>query len=101
MAKTTLSLSNITKPAPKAFRKWKKAILILIAAANVMIASWGLTDELLVAHLQLWCTVGIGALMEALETLLANGEEYTQVADEKENTDMEKGTNEVAEHPVQ
>ena len=44
-----------------------------------MVASWGLPDQLLVARIQLWCTVGIGAIMEALEAILANGEDYTPV----------------------
>lgn len=68
---TTASINNIGKPAPKWFRKFKKAIGILTLAANVMIASYGFTDELLTARLQLWCTVGIGAVLEAIEALLA------------------------------
>ena len=78
MPETTVKISNITKPAPKWFRKLKKAIGILTLAANVMIQSWGLPDPLLVAKIQLWCTIGIGAILEALEALLANGEEYTK-----------------------
>ncbi len=74
---TTISSKNAGKPAPKWFRKLKKAVGILTVAANVMVQSWGLPDPLLVAKIQLWCTIGIGAIMEALETLLANGEEYT------------------------
>lgn len=77
MADTTISTKNVSKPAPKWFRKTKKAVMILVLAANVMIASWGLTDQLLVARLQLWCTVGIQAILEALDAMLANGEDYT------------------------
>jgi hypothetical protein len=76
MGNTTISLDNHGKPAPKWFRKFKKAIMVLTVAANVMIGSWGLKDPLLVARLQLWCTVGIIAILEALEALLANGEDY-------------------------
>lgn len=76
---TTVSLNNTRKPAPKWFRKTKKATGILTVAANVMVASWGFTDQLLVTKLQLWCTVGIGAILEALEALLANGEDYAEV----------------------
>lgn len=76
MGQTTISLANAKKPAPRWFRKLKKFILTLTVAANVMIGSWGLKDPLLVARLQLWCTVGIIALLEAIEALLANGEEY-------------------------
>lgn len=85
MGKTSLAISNSTKPAPKWFRKTKKAVGILTVSANVMVASWGFTDQLLVTKLQLWCTVGIGAILEALEALLANGEEYAPV--NEKNTD--------------
>jgi hypothetical protein len=74
----TLSLNNVSRPAPKWFRKTKRAIMILVVAANTMIGSWGLKDPLLVARLQMWCTIGMIALMEALEIFLANGEEYIE-----------------------
>jgi len=78
MANTTIKLSNGARPAPRWFRKTKKATLILTVAANSMIASWGLSDQLLTARLQLWCTIGIVAILEALEIVLANGEEYAK-----------------------
>lgn len=74
---TTISRNNTGKPAPKWFRKLKKAIGVLTIAANVMVQSWGLPDPLFVAKIQLWCTIGIGAILEALEILLANDEEYS------------------------
>lgn len=74
---TTIGRNNSNKPAPKWFRKLKKAIGVLTISANVMVQSWGLPDPLLVAKIQLWCTIGIGAILEALEILLANGEEYS------------------------
>lgn len=83
MANTTLSVNNIGKPAPKWFRKLKRAIGILTLAGNVMVQSWGLPDPLMVARIQIWCTIGIGAIMEALEVMMANGEEYVQ-ADQPE-----------------
>lgn len=73
---TTISKENINKPAPKWFRKFNRAVGILTLAANVMIAGWGFADELATVRLQLWCTVGIGAIMEALNALLANGDDY-------------------------
>lgn len=76
MAEITLSVNNMGKPAPRWFRRLKKAIMTLVLAANVMIASWGIPDPVLVTKLQLWCTVGIQAILEALESLLANGEDY-------------------------
>jgi hypothetical protein len=78
MANNTVSIKNRTKPAPKWFRKTKKAIGVLTLAANAMVQSWGLPDPLLVTKIQLWCTLGIAAILEAFEILLANGEEYTQ-----------------------
>ena len=79
MANTTIKLANTSKPAPKWFRKTKKAVIILTVAANVMISSWGIKDQLLAARLQQWCTVGIIAILEAFEAVLANGEEYAKV----------------------
>jgi hypothetical protein len=76
-------MSNSSKPAPRWFRKTKKAVLILTVAANAMIASWGLQDQLFAARLQLWCTVGIVAILEALEAVLANGEEYVQTKEDE------------------
>jgi hypothetical protein len=71
---TTVSFKNIGHQAPRWFRRTKKAILIMTMAANGMIASYGFTDQLLTARLQLWCTIGIGALLEAVEALLKDDE---------------------------
>lgn len=65
-----LSLKNANKRAPGWFRRTKKAIYILTVAANGMVASWGFADQLLTTRIQLWCTIGIGAIMEAFEALL-------------------------------
>lgn len=65
-----LSIKNVGKPAPRWFRKMKKAVLGLTVAANGMIASYGFEDPLMAARLQLWCTIGIGAILEAFEALL-------------------------------
>lgn len=86
MARTTIKLSNGSKPAPKKFRKWKRFILALTVVANAMVTGWGFEDQLLVTRLQLWITVGIGGFVEALDHLLANGEEYTQVDDDVNNS---------------
>ena len=76
MASTTVSLQNIGKPAPIWFRKWKKAIGILTVAGNLMVSQWTFSDPAQALKLQLWLTIGIGAILEALEVLLANGEVY-------------------------
>lgn len=84
---TTFSTTNANRPSPRWFRKLKKASLVLTVAANAMIASWGLTDQLLVTRLQLWCTVGIVAVLEALDIMLANGEEYAKRSNPKKAPD--------------
>lgn len=76
-----LSINNIHKPAPRWFRRTKKATAILVVAANAMVASWGLENSVLVTRIQLWCTIGIMAIMEALEALLSNGEQYIEPDD--------------------
>lgn len=70
-----LSLNHIQYQAPRWFRRFKKAVLTLTLAANGMIASWGLPDQLTTTRWQLWCTIGIGALMEAIEALLKDDPE--------------------------
>lgn len=85
MPNTTVSVNNVNKPAPKWFRRLKKALGILTVAANVMISSWGFQDVVLTTKLQLWCTVGIGAILEALEALLANGDDYVSNAEVDKN----------------
>lgn len=76
---TTVSMKNVGHPAPKWFRKLKKATLIITMAANAMIASWGFPDALLTARLQLWCTIGIGSLLEAIEAVLRDVDEVAEI----------------------
>jgi hypothetical protein len=66
----TLSIKNAKKPAPRWFRRMKAALLTLTVAANIMVGSWTFKDELMKTKMQLWCTVGIGAILEAFEKLL-------------------------------
>ncbi len=66
----TLSLKNTSKMAPKWFRRLKAAILTLTIGANIMVGSWDFEDELNKTKWQLWCTVGIGTILESLEKLL-------------------------------
>lgn len=72
---TTISVDNRNLPAPRWFRKLKKALGVFTLTANVMVQQWGLPDPLLVAHIQLWCTIGIGAAMEIMEILLTDPDE--------------------------
>lgn len=78
-----LSIKNINQQAPKWFRRSKKAIMILSLAANTMIASYGFSDELLTARLQLWCTIGVVSILEAFEALLGNGNGKEKTDDKK------------------
>lgn len=75
MAETSVSIKNLNKPAPKWFRKLKRAVSLLSDTAVVMLLSMGQAENSLVI---LWCRVGISGIMNALEIILANGEEYTQ-----------------------
>lgn len=66
----TLSLKNAKHPAPKWFRKLKNFVLSIALVANAMIAGYPAKDELTKTRWQLWTTVGIAGVMEALEKLL-------------------------------
>lgn len=66
----TLSLKNAKHPAPKWFRKLKNFVLSMALVANAMIAGYPAKDELTKTRWQLWTTVGIAGVMEALEKLL-------------------------------
>ena len=44
-----------------------------------MIAQMGsFSDPKMALQIQLWCTIGIGAILEALEIVLANGDVYAK-----------------------
>jgi len=72
---TSIKISNYKKPVPRWFQKTKKAIIRLTIAADAMIAGYGIANELLMLRWQLWCTIGIVAILDALEMILANGDE--------------------------
>lgn len=74
MAQVTISPNNVNKPAPRWFRKLKRATTILSDTAVVMLLSMGYTDNSLII---LWCRVGLSGILTALEAILANGEDYT------------------------
>lgn len=74
----TISIKNANHPAPKWFRKLKKSTFVLTAAANVMVVQYGFTNELLVTKIQLWCTIGIASIFEALEICLKDDGEDAQ-----------------------
>lgn len=75
----TLSIKNAKYPAPKWFRKLKAFCLSMALVANAMIAGYPVKDELMKTRIQLWCTVGIAGVLEAVEKLLKDdGEEEPQ-----------------------
>lgn len=79
MSQTTLKLANSSKPAPRWFRKTKKALTILADTAVIILLAMGFKENSL---LMLMCRVGLSGLLTALETLLANGEDYTEATAE-------------------
>lgn len=78
MAQTTFSADNTGKPAPKWFRKLKKALTILSDTAVVMLLSMGHAEN---SFIMLWCRVGLSGILESCEAMLANGEVYAAAID--------------------
>lgn len=72
-------VENVNKPAPRWFRKTKKAITLLSDTACVMLLSMGHAEN---SFIMLWCRVGISGVLQSLEAILANGEEYVTVKPE-------------------
>lgn len=73
MPQTTISPDNVHKPAPRWFRKLKRAVTVLSDTAVIMLLATGHEQNSII---MLWCRVGISGVLTALETLLANGEDY-------------------------
>jgi hypothetical protein len=72
MAKISVALRNVSKPAPLWFRKLKKVSSLLSNAAIVILLSMGYADS---STIMLVLRVGQSVLMDSLETILADGEE--------------------------
>lgn len=75
MKNTTFKPSNISKPAPRWFRKAKRAALVLTGATITILMSMGYEEN---STLLLFISIGVGAILEATEIMLANGQEYTK-----------------------
>lgn len=73
MGQITASINNANKPAPKWFRKTKRALTMLSDSAIVMLLARGYTENSVV---MLWIRVGLSGVLNTLEVVLANGEEY-------------------------
>lgn len=73
MAKTTISVSNTGRPAPRWFRKFKKIWINTETAAIAILLAQGHGDGSLII---LIIKLGTSWILENLETLLANGQDY-------------------------
>lgn len=93
MGKISVSTKNGNKPAPKGYRKFEDAMLIIfIPTCTAMIQGWGFEDELFVTRLNLLVAVGLVGMIKFLGRILANGEMYAPVDDEQ-NQDQENNIN--------
>lgn len=72
---TTISIRNTSKPAPRWFRRTKKAVTILSDTAVIILLALGHAENSLA---MLLIRVGLSGLLTAMESLLANGEDYTK-----------------------
>ena len=81
-------IQNINKPAPRLYRKFENALLILIIPAVVMVlTNWGFKDEVLLNRLLLIVNVLLVAIIKGIGMIIANGEVY---AKEKKQIKMSK-----------
>lgn len=72
-------IQNINKPAPRLYRKFENALLILIIPAIVMVlTNWGFKDEVLLNRLILIVNVLLVAIIKGIGMIIANGEVYTK-----------------------
>jgi hypothetical protein len=74
--KLSARLKNMNQPAPIWFRKTKKIISLLSDAAIVVLLSFGYSENSLI---MLVLRVGLSAVMNSLEVILASGEESVKV----------------------
>ena len=71
---TTLSRKNLNKPAPRWFRRTKKAVTNLCDTAVIMLLAMGYADN---SFAMLCIRTGVSGVLSAAEAFIANGEEYT------------------------
>lgn len=77
-----ISMGNSGRPSPRWFRKFKKVWTNTETAAIVLLLSVGYANE---SFLILCIKTATNWLLENLETILANGEEYTSGKDEPDS----------------
>lgn len=94
MAKLTFKTANMSKPAPRWWRKLEDGLLmILIPAVTAVITGWGFQDDAFVTKLLLFINTGVVALIKFIGKMLANGEDYTddKSGDTTDTEDNSKG----------
>lgn len=69
-------IQRSSKRAPKWFRKLKRASTILADGAVVMMLAMGYTENSLII---LWCRVGLSTGLQALEAVLVESDEESEV----------------------
>lgn len=67
---------SVNKPAPRWFRKTKRALTLLADTACIILLSMGYSEDSL---LMLVLRVGLSGVLQSFEIILSNGEEYTTV----------------------
>lgn len=83
MAKTSLSLTNVNKPAPKWYRKTKRIVGLLSAPTVIAVFEvFDLTDKQM-AKIGVLISF-LPTLLEIFSALLANGEHYQIVPEDEE-----------------
>lgn len=81
MEKISINLSNMSKPAPKGYRKFENAYTLILAPALIaVIQSWGLSD--LQANRAMIILTFSVAVVKFLGMILANGQQYTESEDD-------------------
>lgn len=74
---TNFGPKGVDKPAPKGYRRFERAMLIIIIPAGIFIVqSWGFKDQVLALKLQLLISTGLTALVKGLGMMLSNDEIY-------------------------
>lgn len=78
------------KPAPKTWRKFENAMLIMLIPAGIAILQgWGFKDVALANKLMLLISTGLTAIIKAVGYFIANGEEYVLVDKKSDNEKTE------------
>jgi hypothetical protein len=78
MPQTNININNSGKPAPRWFRKFKKVWTNTETAVIILLLATGYASE---SFLMLCIKTASSWVLENLETILANGQEYKDAGD--------------------